>query len=556
MKARRIGVGIVCAALAALSAEGAVRKHLIYHGWDLLWARTEDVWRNREKFAATGVDGIAFPVDGKTPSGKDIRGRDIMTGVGWTDEAFAKTVRQLSDSTRCRGLGESLALSFWSPGVRLGWSDDAAWNRFAANAEVLARTVRAGGLKGILIDQEDYNATRQFRRMPGDAPYDELYVRARARGRQVFSAMLKGFPNARFLAFWFFSSPHKDLRSPDVAAVNEANGDLWPAFLNGALDVLPETARFIDGCETTGYLGDVRKDGFRAASWEPARGALPLVAPENRAKYAQVLSVSFGQYLDMYVNEPGKKKPGGWEWYFGPLGGSRLSRFADNLTGAFAVADDCIWAYGERHTLIDWAPKDREMFKHTTWESRMPGIAQVFRAAVGDFSWYAREAKAGHFENLVANAGCDSVDGKVPVPFRTYTEEKNPASDMFTWDGTSGAAKKGSLLLRGKGMFIFGSDGTVRPGDRLYVSVAVRGRRPLVNVVWRTKGMWNWDYDCCYLAPPKGSKGWRRVETLRVVPEGVDGIGFTMGGDALDEAVAFDDIGIYRVTKSGQEGER
>ena len=57
-----IAAGAVVLAMVALAGE-APRKKVIAHGWDLLSASTEDVHRNRAKFADTGYDGIAMPLD-------------------------------------------------------------------------------------------------------------------------------------------------------------------------------------------------------------------------------------------------------------------------------------------------------------------------------------------------------------------------------------------------------------------------------------------------------------------------------------------------------------
>ena len=65
-----------------------------------------------------------------------------------------------------------------------------------------------------------------------------------------------------------------------------AQGDLWPAFINGLMDALPPGARLVDGNEHAYRYEAERGDFFKSATVQRAR-ALSLIAPENRAKYLE-----------------------------------------------------------------------------------------------------------------------------------------------------------------------------------------------------------------------------------------------------------------------------
>lgn len=521
------------------NSDARPRKKLVAHGWDLLAAQTEDVWRNRAKFAASGVDGILMPVDGRRPDGKTVFGRNVMLPPRWSDADFAVTRRQLKEMTCCEGLRESYGLVFWTPRERLAWTDDAAWETFAANFAVFARTARAGGLKGVAIDHEDYSRTKQFKRVEGDPEIQTAAELARARGRQVFEAFYREFPEATVLAFWMFSEARDSALSTDPMSVNLARGDLWTSFLNGMLDVMPATGRFVDGSESFGYHADAAKDDFRRGAWDMIRGVVPLVAPENRAKYATGLSVSFGQYLDMYINKEGS------HYYFGPRNGSRLARFAENLAGAVRAADDCIWLYGEKGTWIDWDRKATKNMKYPTWETLLPGLAKMLRGTVG-----APSVSDAGMTNLLGAASeiLPFKPGEAIKPFGRWTSLKDPPKDLFTYEPALGYRKPGCLKLVGNGCFTAHAGG-LNTGDRIVVRLAVRGPRPVVNAAWQQKGAWKWDLGCNYLTSPAGTApdAWAELSLSLTVPEGADGIGLTMGGAATAEApVYFDDVRILR----------
>ena len=128
-----------------------------------------------------------MPVDGVGADGKRFRCSNMLSDwqgtrpQKWTDACFAQTREQLAAITKCRGLSESLGLVFLIPGKRIAWEDDAFWSLVEGNMRTYARTIRAGGLKGIALDQEDYYNARQFSQTTDDPP--GTVARARQRGR-------------------------------------------------------------------------------------------------------------------------------------------------------------------------------------------------------------------------------------------------------------------------------------------------------------------------------------------------------------------------------------
>ena len=509
-----IGILAVCA--------DASPKSVIGYGWEFLAVTTEDVHRNRAKFAETGLDGVILPVDGKTADDALVRGRYLMTTNRFADADFAATVPLLREVTASAGLKESYAFTMLIPSKRVAWDDDAAWEAFAHNMAVVARTAKAGGLKGVVIDHEDYNKARQFNQYPTDP--SGTWELARRRGRQVFGGLFAEMPEAKVLGFWMFSD----------------SGVLWKAFLTGMLDVLPPTAKFVDGNENYGYQANAATDEFRRDVWYQVRQLRAYAAPENRVKYDTGLSVSFGMYLDSYVNEENPS------YYFPPLGGSRVARLEDNFATAMRYADDLVWVYGEKGTFIDWDRKDDPKLQRPTWESRLPGLRRALRIAAGDGSAIDAEIASGALTNLIANAGCDPVPGKA-VPVYGWSRLGEPAPDgIFGYAPDEGHAKPGALKLSGDGCFCLGGGGLVS-GEFVYVRAWVKGGAGSVGFDWQSGKTRHWYLDRGGFTPTgRTENGWQEIFAHLRVPKGKDRLNINLSGRATPEApLLFDDVGIF-----------
>lgn len=143
------------------------------------------------------------------------------------------------------------------------------------------------------------------------------------------------------------------------------------AFLDGALEVCPDTAQFIDGKEL-GYRLEAASGDFWHVADHQRRSALPLVAPDLRAKYLATVGVSFGQYIDSYIFPD--TGPRG-ECHKGPLNGSRLARFRANLAQAADAADEYVWMWNEFHPYVKWRRNERgaDLMAKGTLEETLPG---------------------------------------------------------------------------------------------------------------------------------------------------------------------------------------
>lgn len=528
----------VGAAFAAFAA-GAAPK-FVAHGWDLLDAPPKAIAERADAFVAAGVDGIAICLPSTEQSdGSVISAISLPQDAPWRYETVAKYEPALTTISATPALTDNFLISLWNfRRGRLGLTDDDAWARFANNLRVLARLAKRSGMKGLMIDAEDYTKVRQFHRVAGDPEYNEAARIARRRGREVFSGVFEEFPDATLLSFWFFTQDWAALRSPDPAAMVRAENSLWPHFLNGMLDAMPMTATLVDGDEEA-YKYDSAA-AFNAGAIRQTRAALALVAPENRDKFRARARIGFGQYLDMYANEEGKSG----SWYFGPDAGSRLEHFRRNLASAAGLAD-YVWLYGEKRSWIDWgekAPfrKTRGFNHRATWESALPGLAGVLaelRDPQGAAMRLADDLRAAGATNLyTANLR------------RRWTDPKNVLAAFAVADGAGGASSSLVVSNVPNAALHIPVDG-VREGDVFVADFRLEGDAGgVAEVIWRTGGPFNWGLGRHYMAASAAdAQGVRRFSRIFHAPAGADGLMFRVNVRQLPgERAVFKDVAIYR----------
>ena len=521
---------------AALAAEASPK--FVAHGWDLLAAPPEAIAERADAFAAAGVDGVAICLQATEQSDRSvISAISLPQDSPWRYETVAKFERPLKTISATPALTDNFLISLWNfRRGRLGLTDDAAWARFANNMRVLARLAKRGGMKGLMIDAEDYTKVRQFSRVAGDPGYDTAAQIARRRGREVFSGVFEEFPDVTLLSFWFFTHDGAALRSFDPAAMVRAENSLWPHFLNGMLDVMPMTATLVDGDEGA-YKFD-SPAAFNAGAVRQLTTALALVAPENRDKFRARTRVGFGQYIDMYVNEEGKSG----SWYFGPVAGSRQEHFRRNLASAAETAD-YVWIYGEKLSWIDWGKKPpfhktRGYNHHVSWESKLPGLADIL-AELCDPQMAAQSLA----DKLRASGAPNLYAANIR---RRWTA---PKSDLASFSVADGDPSSLDVRDIASASFHVPVDG-VREGETFVADFRLKGDLGgVAEVIWRTDGPFNWSLGRHYMAASTpDARGGRRYSRIFHAPEGADGLMFRINVRQLPgEHAAFSDIAIFRL---------
>ena len=506
------------------------RKYVIGEGHDLMHIARHGVdlyAKFAERLRDVGLDGIAISLPGVEVDGPLLSTSDFDR---WRADV-ASAARILPQSVLRVGLTMKR---------RIDWDDDSGWDRIARNLGLLARFARETGLKGFVLDEEDYRETKQFFAHPNDGEYPIVAEKSRRRGRQVFAEVFREYPDIRFHCSWLFSTIQKwhawavPERGDDLAAIKRSFGELWLDFINGCIDVIPPTARLCEGGEERGYHGLMEKNEFEIAAWRASRGSLELVAPENRGRFLANLSVSFGQYCDMYTNP---KTDRFRDYYIASYAGSRLTHFRFNLKRALEVCDDFVWIYGEKGTWIDWQRdlskpprvETEPAFYLKTWDEQLPGFNRAIKIAKGDYSPLEEEILDGTLELQMDEIGRWSRDEK-------YEE------DRFV-------EREGVYRLKGSGCFT--KSITVKPGDDVYLKCDVVGNNPRIGINLLENGKSNQDkFGRSIVVVP--SEGWNRHKWTEVVyhllvPESVTSVQFTLGGPCDAESPNyFRNLRVYR----------
>ena len=529
------------------------RTKIIGHGWDMLASTPAEIIANADAFDRSGMDGVTVVLGGKRNDGKDkgvYNMRSIPLAAPWTREMLEVHMPALRQFRDHRGLRESLVMCWWAPKKRIAWADDAAWARFAESMGVLSAFTKEAGLKGLIIDNEDYPRSKQWLwSVERDGmDYAATCALARRRGAQMGQAMFTAFPEMRMVMFFLLSAERSYFTAKDPAAHKAVLGDLWPAFVDGMLDVMPATARLVDGDEHS-YHCDAAKHDYYKHEWNMREICPLLLSEENRPRYQERLSVAFAIYLDMYTST----NPASC-WYFGPgADGTRLSRFTANVVQSARVADEYVWLYGEKGTLIDWrrdipcaaVAKSKRFLPAleagtSTWDSKLPGFTDTIRFATDPIG-LAREALARDKGNLA-----DWSKWK----FWQHERKSHGTKSKDTKD-TDGNAF--SLVAKGvaSGCFIHNVK-DVKPGQMFAVEASMKGRGT-VSVTWSEKGKLTNDdprYPLEFGEPD--ARGWSRGVVAVCVPPGMDMLVVHMSanGQKPDEEVRFGSLRVVKVCGS------
>lgn len=375
----------------ALVASAAPTKTFIVFGGGTVDSTPQEILDQSHLFADLPIDGIAIRVQGRNAAGRALSvDYDMRAGEPWQFDFFADQIPIVREIVTKPGLHQSLLDSFRILTTRMRWDDDAGWALFAHNFAVHAKVAKACGLKGMLIDCEDYHKIRQFFLADGDGSYEETASLARRRGRELFEGAFRAFPEMTLLSFWFLSLDPDYAETADPVALAKVKGDLWPAFVNGLLDVLPSETTLVDGSEH-GYCCEADRNDFYRSAAAVRDTLIPLVAPENRRKYRNQMRASHGVWPDMYWYA--KSSPSD-RWSFDDRPEDRLSHWERNLFQAADAADECLWIFCSRSRLVDWKishPRyGRAMMAKRPLEERLPGAFSVLAAVRDPVAWGKR----------------------------------------------------------------------------------------------------------------------------------------------------------------------
>jgi hypothetical protein len=309
-------------------------KKLIYYGWgspDTRYVRER--WMQMEEMPFDGV-GIVVPVDrGAWAAGKRDTGNQLGWQVGSEREFrlddFPDAIQDLK-TARWRKFSDNflpVAVSV-SQAAGLNWFDDARWRTVASNFAVVARIAVDGGIKGIILDPEQYDYSL-FRYSDQEKQlarsFDSYQEMARKRGREVVAAITSSMPEPVLLSLYGYSAAFDFVASGK--SLKEAPYSLLPAFYDGLLEGLPQSGTLIDGYEQA--YGFKERTQFGNA-YRRIQDAVKLSKMPQR--YRQQVKAGFGVWLD-YKGQPNYLSPG---------------EFQRAVSDALDLSDKYVWLYTER----------------------------------------------------------------------------------------------------------------------------------------------------------------------------------------------------------------
>lgn len=214
------------------------------------------------------------------------------------------------------------------------WCSDEDWKNVANNFGVAAKAAREMGLKGLLVDIEEYG--KRFWNYgddvhPKEITYDDLCKVVFKRGQQWGEAIFGAYPNIILFMPYALSMRSASLSYP---------------FLNGVIDVIPPTALIYDGCESEGYRAKSPL-AYSKIQNSLRKTIRQEVLEKNRIKARAQVLLSPAFYLDAHWTA----KP--TSIYYQALlpemeEQGKVKFFARNFLGAMEEAEPYIWVYGEK----------------------------------------------------------------------------------------------------------------------------------------------------------------------------------------------------------------
>lgn len=544
------------AVLASVGGSLAAEKKIISFGWEFQKATPKHILANADRLKSLGINGVGISLrkSDDQSEGSEFR-RAVINGPKYEMSDFADQLDDLKKISKIPHLKDSFILGYRAPFKRLAWTDDAAWEVAAHNLALIGRIARVTGFKGISCDHEDYHHQYQYVPAKGELPYDELRKIARQRGRQVFGALFRELPDARVLFYWFLTFEKDYFTLADPEPLVRQKQDLWPAFADGILDVLPPGARIIDGDEHA-YNSDFLTRDFHVSACNQKLLAPRLVSPENREKHLRQVQVGFGLYLDMYTT------PKGSYWYSPPVNGSRGEHFRRNLSDAVFLAEEYVWLWGERYVSTRWSGdyplQERVRGKDQTWDEVIPGFSEALKSVRDDDRGLMRAVRALKGKERVdvnPNPACkaDGSKGKLPKPYTFWHSSKNKDC-VVAFDETTGDGDNTSLSLENsRGASIFVSFPVSAVGDAYELSVRSKYVGPVAKgrLSFRKEGRWApgaASVSIAFSAPDES--GWSTGKAYFTIPPGVDEMAIVLGNEKPHEKgdkIWFDNIRLMRV---------
>jgi hypothetical protein len=337
-------------------------KKLIEYGWD---APTPDFFRQQIKaMEKRPFDGVIVKLNA---------GKEVFKKTAYPDTAFAQDRQDLA-ATKSSNLTDNF-LVMWA-GMDAGWDwfNDADWAAAEKNIYNFATTAKIGHFRGIAFDAEPYSVSPWIYEKQTQHQTKTLQAyqkQVRKRGGQFMQALQSGQPGTQVLTLGLLSWMKWLTRLEPAKLAQELAKHpygLWPAFINGMLDVVQSSSAIIDGNEWAYYFSSAAAfDKTRDTIFQTVR---KFVDPVNDQKYAKQVKIGQSVFIDLLINLLPlnvKTSPfvGTVQNLLPPE--TRLPLLEHNIYHSLRTTDRYSWVYSEQ---IDW------------WKNNIPtGVEMAIRSA-------------------------------------------------------------------------------------------------------------------------------------------------------------------------------
>lgn len=321
----------VCITPLVLADHSLENKKIIEWGWDE--PDPKFMRENIEQMEQMPFDGLVFHMI-------NTQGNNLTWEI-WGRHRFEKEDFQqaLADlqSTKFRRFTERFLRVNVTPGD-VDWFDDAAWAVVLHNFGVAAQIAKAGGVKGFMLDTEQYKSLL-FSYGPlssGNAkPFSEYQSKVRQRGREWIQEINRWFPEITLLLTYGYQ-----IAQPGTLQFSreKVQYGLLADFLNGVFDACSDQTTIVDVWEPA-YSYKQLEQFKKAYDTIKTKSVEWTDSPE---KYRQHIRAGFGIMMDYNwrkipwdVNDVSKN-------YFSP------TEFENSVRAALSASDQYVWIYTEQ----------------------------------------------------------------------------------------------------------------------------------------------------------------------------------------------------------------
>ena len=489
----------------------------------------------------------------------------------WKKEWFASQIKALKTIKTTR-LTDNFLTTCFLPGDRdFDLYNDQFWSGVCHNFKIIAEITRECGLKGIILDIEDYWKTKcwQYRPEKGHT-FQQDYNKARQRGREFMRALGNSNPEINILAyFWLELERAAFDGTPELLEerLKVSDTGLLSGFINGIYDVLPAKTKIHDGLEDYCYKINNGITSYNRFLSIRKNRFLRLIRPENHAKLRAQTFFAPGIYVDSYINEMGNYRLSSKEL-------SPLELFRFNALLATEYSDEYIWTFSECRKWYPayykpWMQKSLQRnpkAKGEFWKTALPGIEDAIRFAATPYSYSRENILNGKFvnKNIAVNGTFESTG--YPISHTKDSPDIKPLSipgwscwhaekstGNFEFAPRQGIAKSNAILAKGVSNGVILQNHKLKKGKSYFIRASVKTKgEPFLCIHWKDA-----DSKWCSLFENTRVKfseslpnGWRRASQFFTLPPeeaAYFSVLISVHASTPDEECLIDNVEIYEL---------